>query len=136
MDKYEIIEKLATSISGKRPVIWCDDDSFDALDEGFDYTQDDFGAWDDTYEFVKQCNGMSVVAWCWDNDYPPKNELGKELPKLIKGNGNNVYHKGKVDVWRWEASYKGLDCVVLKFHADMGINRENLFDYWYLVAFE
>lgn len=136
MDKYEIIEKLAKSISGKQPKIWCDDDSFDALDEGFDYTSDVFGTWDDTYEFVKQCNGTSVVAWCWDNDFPSVEELGKELPQLIQAEGKNVYHKGTADVWQWETTYHGIDCKVLKFRTAENNYGWDYYLFWYLVSFE
>lgn len=136
MDKCKVIEKLAESIRGKQPKIWCDDDSFDALYEGFDYTQDVLGTWDDTCEFIKQCNEMSVVAWCWDNDHPSIEELGKELPKLIQTQGKNVYHKGTSEVWQWETTYQGYDCKVLKFRTAENNNGSDYYLFWYLVAFE
>ena len=136
MEKYDVIEKLAKSIDKEHLKVWCDDDSFDASYEGFEYTQDVFGVWDETYEFVKECNGMSVVAWSWRDDYPTPDKMGKELPKLLQGDGENVYHKGTYNVWEWEANYKGYDCKVLKFRTSENYEGTEYYLFWYLVAFE
>ena len=130
-DFYEAVEELAQSIEGKKPEIWCDDNSFDALDNGFHYMQDDLGTWDDTFEYVRELNGLSVVAFCWEEE-PKKEDLGTILPVLTKEDPEHLYHKGTNDVFRWKTSFEGYKCKIIKCRT-----IENYkYSYWFIVGFE
>lgn len=135
MDIYDFTEKVANSISDKKPTIWDDTQSYDAH-EDFDYTCDVLGNWNEGCEVIwKETEGKCVVAWKWLSTPPTTDDLGTIIPVLMtKGKHSVPYKKYDNCVGMWETEYKGYECQVLTFATEENNNGETNRSFWYIVT--
>lgn len=146
LNESEKIEEKATvylesivNSSKHNPDVYDDTFEYD-VEDNFARWQNDFGEYDDTYEYIKKYteDGHAIAGWKSETSFKDTEKfLPKKIKELIrKGKYSNPYKRDTNKMEVWETKDEGLDIKVLRFKQYRSDYGRYYAEYWYMISIE